>query len=57
MKLLYEKYHSSILDKDIFGKNIMMLVAKFRQFKDNTHKHFPADGTIAEKTQFRKQNT
>jgi len=33
VKVLYENYHSSIMDKDIFGKNIMLLVAKFRQFK------------------------
>ena len=33
VKMLYERYHSSITDKDIFGKNILMLVAKFRQFK------------------------
>ncbi len=33
VKLLYERYNSPITDKDIFGKNIVMLVAKFRQFK------------------------
>lgn len=57
VKMLYERYSSSILTKDIFGKNIILLVTKFRQFKENTHKHFPADGTITEKTDFRKNNT
>ncbi len=33
VKMLYERYHSPITEKDIFGKNILMLVAKFRQFK------------------------
>lgn len=33
VKLLYEQYNSSILDRDIFGKNIILLVTKFRQFK------------------------
>lgn len=33
VKILYEKYNSSILTKDVFGKNIILLVTKFRQFK------------------------
>jgi hypothetical protein len=33
VKMLYEKYNSAITDKDIFGKNIILLVVKFRQFK------------------------
>jgi len=42
VKTLYEQYGSSITDKDIFGKNVILLVAKFRQFKENTFSHFPA---------------
>jgi len=33
VKILYETYKSSILTKDVFGKNIILLVTKFRQFK------------------------
>ena len=46
VKMLYERYNSSITEKDIFGKNILMLVAKFRQFKENTFKNFPAEGSV-----------
>lgn len=46
VKMLYEQYGSSITDKDIFGKNIIMLVAKFRQFKENTFKNFPSEGSV-----------
>lgn len=46
VKLLYETYGSPILYKDIFGKNIILLVAKFRQFKENTFKNFPAEGSV-----------